>query len=136
MDQRATIKKLEDMLGSGKTKRIDLSEFMQISQGFFEECASCLETGTGREKEELLKDLMFLQNSLDNDVESLAKESGKSPEQMLTYIENPDNFSQDTWQTLQKTWRRLLTLRTTKKRSASKQPKKDDDSSTSGWVRP
>lgn len=134
MDQRAAIKKLEDALSSGKTKRIDLADFMNTCLSFFEECGSCLETGTAREKEDLLKDLMGLQQTLDNDVESLSKESSKTPEQMLTYVENPDNFQQDTWQTMQKTWRRIITIKTKKK--ISKKAKKEKDDSDTSWMKP
>jgi|GEM_PF-6615909 len=129
------IKKLEDALASGKTKKIDLMEFMQNCQGIFEECERCLEFDSARGKEDLLKDLMALQETLESDVESLSKETGKTAEQLFAYVENPDNFPQDTWQIMQKTWRFILTIKTKKKKSST-HSKKDNKDPNSGWVKP
>jgi hypothetical protein len=112
------IEKLEEMLSNGKQQKIDLLEFMQSSQLLFDECKVCLESGTAREKEEMLKDLLAVQQILEKDVESLAKESGKSAEQLQAYVENPDNFSQDAWQVMQKTWRRITSIKLKKKKSS------------------
>ena len=110
------IEKLEEMLSNGKQQKIDLLEFMQSSQLLFDECKVCLGSGSAREKEEMLKDLLSLQQILEKDVESLAKESGKTAEQLQAYVENPDNFSQEAWQAMQKTWRRITSIKP-KKRS-------------------
>ncbi len=114
---RGMVDKLGQILANGKLQKIDLLDFMQKCQILFEECGECLESGTAREKEELLKDLLSTQETLESDIESLSKETGRTQEQMLSYTENPDNFPEEAWQTMQKTWRRITAIKTRKKQS-------------------
>lgn len=107
MIDRSKLEKLGISIAQGKQQLIDLGEFMQTSSALFEECAEVLGSGTAREKDEMLKELASLQQTLESDADSLAKETGKTLEQMLVYVENPDNFPPDVWQTMQRTWRQI-----------------------------
>jgi prefoldin subunit 5 len=113
-DIRPKLDKLNQALSQGKQQLIDLTEFMQTCNSLFETCGECLDTGTPREKDDMLKDLINVQQTLDSDVESLAKEIGKNLEQMLVFVENPDNFSPDAWRIMQKTWREIQKMATRK----------------------
>ncbi len=127
--------KVNQMLSNGKQQKINLLDFMQACQMLFDECGNCLEAGTGREKEEMLKELLAVQQTLENDVESLAKEAGKTVEQMQSYVENPDNFSQEAWQTMQKTWRRITTIKIRKKNSSKSTRREEGGENTPSWVK-
>lgn len=107
-DIRPKLEKLGSLLSSGKENLIDLTDFMQQCNVLFEDCKECLDEGSARQKDEMLKELMSMQQTLDSDVESLSKATGKTLDDMLIYVENPDNFPSDAWRVMQKTWREIL----------------------------
>jgi predicted nuclease with TOPRIM domain len=115
-DIRPKLDKLGSLLSDGKQNAIDLTEFMQQASSLFEDCKECLDEGSAREKDEMLKELTSLQQTLDSDVESLSKETGKNFEEMLIFVENPDNFPTEAWRIMQKTWREILKVGSRKKR--------------------
>ena len=107
-DIRPKLDKLGSLLSSGKENLIDLTDFMQQCSALFEGCKECLEGGSAREKDEMLKELSSMLETLDSDVESLSKQTGKTIDEMLIFVENPDNFPSDAWRIMQKTWREIL----------------------------
>ncbi len=131
------MKKLEAVIERGKEQKIDLVDFMQECTQVFEKVATTTESGSGRQRQELLTALANAQEVLDREMEEVCKESGKGYEEVLAFVENPNNFSQDTWEVLQKTSRRLMPGKGKKKRSTdqSSPPDHNPGSSYKGWMK-
>ena len=53
-----------------------------------------------QKNENAIQELSIRIESLNRDVEQLLNELNVTPEQLTTYIENKDNFSEENWQTL------------------------------------
>ncbi len=102
------MEKLKQSLSKGRERQIDLIEFMQSCTVFFEGIESSLREGNTLEKDMVFRKLRELNGVVEGDVQRLCKESGKSEEEIALFVENPDNYAQETWQAIQKAHRRIL----------------------------
>lgn len=113
------LERVNKTLSVGKEKKIDLIEFMQDCTALFEKIEICLRQGSARDKELVYRKLQELAAGLEKDIDDLCKQCGKGEEDISAYVENPDNFSQDTWLAIQKANRRILSG---KQRKARRKP--------------
>ncbi len=111
IDRREKLEKLNYLLAEGKEREIDLVEFMELCRLFFTASGESFARGTPRDREEVVRELLDIQKELENDTASLIQETGKSLDQLLLYIENPDNYPSDTWHTMQQTSREIRKMK-------------------------
>jgi len=114
-DFEGELNKIMKTLSSGRTQKIDLVEFMQDCTDFFEKAGSALRMGNAREKEIAVRKFKELAGMVEKDIQSVSRESGKTEEEMAGYIENPDNFSSETWSAIQRANKKILSDRRRKK---------------------
>lgn len=77
--------------------------------------------------EKRIKEISSQIDSLTSDMEKLYDELSLTPDELSSYINNPENFDKETWQHLQEE-REKLELRLRKKLDSIRDPKKSKES--------
>lgn len=78
-----------------------LDSVFKSSIDFFDKFKDTLENGTPEEKNEIMKEVMQLQEKLQEETEKMCEQTGLSEEQLKEYAQSKDNFSDEEWESIQ-----------------------------------
>jgi hypothetical protein len=134
-------------------KKVDLHKVFEESLAFFEHLKKELQEGTPEERKEVLQMMSTMHKEIVEESKKLLKNSGMSEEQLVTFAENPANFTPEQWEAFQeskneihkagmdlaKVAKRVLPPHEHKEHSVQeikeKGPKKTKQIGKSGWMR-
>lgn len=81
-------------------KIIDLQEIFAQSMEFFEKLKTQLQTGSPEEKKEAVALMGEMYSKMMGEVKKISEKTGLTEEQLMTFAENPNNFTQDQWKVI------------------------------------
>jgi hypothetical protein len=84
-------------------KPLNLEELCRESVEFFQKLKEYIEHGTDKEKEEAYLLMHEMYKRLMVECKQLTEKTGLTEEQILSFAENPNNFSSAQWQMIQET---------------------------------
>ncbi len=82
-------------------KQINLEEVFSESLAFFEHLKEQIAKGSIEEKKEAMAMMAEMYTKMMEDTKKICEQSGMSEEQLISFAENPSNFSPEQWQTIQ-----------------------------------
>jgi hypothetical protein len=82
-------------------KKINLHELFAEALAFFEHLKQEIKHGTPEERKEALQMMAAMHNEIKEESKKIIKTSGLSEEQLLTFAENPSNFTPEQWKDFQ-----------------------------------
>ncbi len=93
--------------GAEGKKPVNLEEIFRSSLEFFEHLKAQIQTGTPDEKKEALMMMAELYNQMTAETKHITERSGLSEEQLVSFAENPGNFSPEQWRAIQESRQRI-----------------------------
>ena len=93
--------------GAAGKQPVNLEEIFRSSLEFFEHLKAQIQTGTPDEKKEALMMMAELYNQMTAETKHITERSGLSEEQLVSYAENPGNFSPEQWSAIQESRQRI-----------------------------
>ncbi len=99
---RDEFNRLMNLLAQGaEGKQINLEEVFKQSLAFFDLLNVQLKNGTSEEKQEALMMMSEMYNQMKQETKKICEKTGLSEDQLMTYAENPSNFSPEQWRAIQ-----------------------------------
>lgn len=93
--------------GAEGKQPVNLEEIFRSSLEFFEHLKAQIQTGTPDEKKEALMMMAELYNQMTAETKHITERSGLSEEQLVSFAENPGNFSPEQWRSIQESRDRI-----------------------------
>lgn len=97
----------EKMMASFKEtldgKTVNFEELCGESLGFFKMIQEVVQTGSEKEKEEVVAMMGEMYSTLMDETKKLTAKTGLTEQQLLAFAENPENFDADQWKIIQDT---------------------------------
>ncbi|MCB1107519.1 MAG: hypothetical protein KDK76_05425 [Chlamydiia bacterium] len=78
-----------------------LQEVFEDSVEYFERFKHVMISGTTEEKREAVKKVMMLKKKIEDETKRVCEKTGMTPEQLAAYSNNPKNFSDEQWHTIE-----------------------------------
>ncbi len=88
-------------------EKINLEEVFQQSFQLFEHIKDQIATGTPDEKREALRMMSEMYTQMIKDSKRIAESSGMTEEQLLSFADNPSNFTPEQWNAMQSSKERI-----------------------------
>ncbi len=88
-------------------KKVDLQQLFTQATGFFEHLKNELKNGTEEEKKEVLNMMSEMYKQILKETQQISKASGLTEEQLLSYADNPNNFTPAQWKSIQESKARI-----------------------------
>lgn len=82
-------------------KAMNLNEVFRESFTFFEHLKRKLVRGTPDEKKQIVEMMTEMYKKLIGEVKAVCEKTGLSEEQLMSFSDNPNNFSPEQWQAIQ-----------------------------------
>jgi len=91
-------KRLMDLfVQSAEGKQVDLQQVFSESLEFFEGLKDILATGSPEDKKEAITLMGEMYSKMMSEVKGICEKTGMTEEQLVSYAENPANFSSEQW---------------------------------------
>ncbi len=94
--------------GAEGKQPINLEEIFRSSLEFFEHLKAQIQSGTPDEKKDALMMMAELYNQMMAETKRITERSGLSEEQLVSFAENPGNFSPEQWRAIQESRERIV----------------------------
>jgi len=129
-------------------KAVNLDEVFSQSLEFFQHLRAQMEKGGPEEKKEAVAMMSEMYQQMMAETKKIIERSGLSEEQLLSFAENPANFTTQQWQQIQESKQKITdagrdltqVIQTLTKDSLPKKDEKKDEghkkSKKSEWIRP
>lgn len=88
-------------------KLANFEEVFAQSLGFFNELKEQMQNGSPEDKQEAVKMMGELYAQMMKATKEITEKSGLSEDQLLSYAENPDNFTPDQWRAIQESRQKI-----------------------------
>ena len=88
-------------------KQINLEEVFSQSLEFFQHLKAQMETGNPEEKKEAMTMMAEMYKQMIAETKKISERSGLSEEQLMSYAENPANFTPDQWKQIQESRQKI-----------------------------
>lgn len=88
-------------------KPVNLAEVFSQSIEFFQHLKGQIEKGTPEERKEAMQMMAELYNQMMAETKKITERSGVSEEQLLSFAENPNNFSPEQWKQIQESKQKI-----------------------------
>jgi len=82
-------------------KKIDLPQLFREALAFFEHLKQEIKQGTPEERKEALQMMTAMHKEIKEESKKIVKTSGLSEEQLMSFAENPSNFTAEQWKEFQ-----------------------------------
>jgi len=92
---------MELFVQSAEGKQVDIQQVFSESLEFFEKLKYRIQNGTPEEKKEAITLMSEMHAKMMSEVRRVCDKTGMTEEQLLSYADNPANFSQDQWRNIQ-----------------------------------
>jgi hypothetical protein len=118
-------------------KLLDLAEVFSQSLEFFNHLKTQIENGTPEEKQEAIRMMGELYSQMMLATKQITEKSGLSEEQLLSYADDPSNFTPEQWAAIQESRQQITKAGEDIAKavtSISKKPPEKDGKQ--GWLRP
>jgi hypothetical protein len=125
-------------------KIINLEEVFGQCLAFFERLREQIAKGSIEEKKEAIAAMAEMYTKMMEETKKISEQSGMSEEQLLSFAENPANFSPEQWQKIQESRDKIYKAgqnlaKTIQEHGAAPQPQKEEKkgkkSKKSQWMR-
>jgi hypothetical protein len=128
-DEFNRLTKLFHEAAEGKT--INLEEVFSQSLAFFEHLREQIAKGSDEERREAIAMMAEMYTRMMEDTKKICERSGMSEEQLLSFAENPSNFSPEQWQKIQESRDKIYKAgqnlaRTIQDKGAGSKPQKEE----------
>ncbi len=95
-------KKIMDFFAKSPEEKAEgLGEVFEESIAFFERFKHIMVSGSDEEKEEMRKNIMAMQEQIQQETERVLEETGMSEEEIQKIAQDPSQFSPDQWELIQ-----------------------------------
>jgi hypothetical protein len=84
-----------------ENKAEHLQDVFKDTVEFFNRFKHTLEEGTAEEKKEIIDEVLSLQEKLQLQTDQMCESMEMSEEELKMFAENPENFTEEEWQTIQ-----------------------------------
>ncbi len=88
-------------------KQINLEEVFGQSLEFFQHLKAQMETGNPEEKKEAMTMMAEMYKQMIAETKKITERSGLSEEQLMSYAENPSNFTPEQWKQIQESRQKI-----------------------------
>ena len=88
-------------------KSISLEEVFTHSLEFFKDLKAKMEKGTPEERQEAMQMMAMLYTQIMEESKKISQKSGLSEEQLMTFAENPSNFTPEQWRAIQESRQKI-----------------------------
>ena len=86
---------------SAEGKPVQLEELFGQCTQFFDQLKQVLREGSSEEKQEALKLMGEMHTKMMGEIKKVSEKTGLTEEQLMAVAENPRNFSQEQWRSIQ-----------------------------------
>ena len=90
-------------------KLSNLEEVFSRSLEFFQHLQKQIQSGSSEERQEAIKMMGDLYTRMMQATKQITEKSGLSEDQLLSYAENPSNFTPDQWKAIQESRQKIAT---------------------------
>ena len=88
-------------------KSINLGDVFSQSIEFFQHLKAQIENGTPDEKKEAMAMMSEMYNQMAMETQKISQRSGLSEDQLVSFAENPSNFTPEQWQQIQESKQKI-----------------------------